>query len=122
MSDLKKIDLKQVTDAILKAAYGTIKTLQTAVETAEMIAKITADVIETLRENGILVEATPAGETRAITAESKIAHMACQIVLQNMATQAIEPEPELDEVELIYVSEALEEGAEEIPTKKRGKK
>lgn len=121
MSDLRKIDVQQVTDAILKAAYGTVKTLQTAMETAQLIAKITADVIETLRENGIIVEA-PATDTRAITSESKIAHMACQIVLQNMATQAIEPEPELDEVELIYVSEALDEGAEMIPQKKRGKK
>lgn len=86
MSDLiKEIKMQDVVDAIMQAAYGTVKVMQSALETAQLIAKITADVVETLRDAGIIIDRTPepvpATNTRAVSAESKIAHMACLLLM-----------------------------------------
>lgn len=122
----RKIDAEKVFEAILKAATGTIKAMTSTLEAAKTVALITYDVLDTLKENGVIVEkpmdTTPETNTRAVSAESKIAHMACQIIISSLPTQAIEVEPEPED-SLIYVSEGedVKDGIEETP-KKRGKK
>ena len=85
MSDLKEIKMQDVVDAVMQAAYGTVKVMQSALEAAQLIAKITTDVIETLREAGIIIDRTPepipATNARSVSAESKIAHMACLLLM-----------------------------------------
>lgn len=124
----RKIDAQKVSEAIMKAATGTIKVMTSTLEAAKTVAIITHDVLETLKKNGVIVEkpvdTTPATNTREISAESKIAHMACQIIMSDLPTQVIESEPEpAADIDLIYVREGedLEEGVEDAP-KKRGKK
>ena len=117
--DLKEIKMQDVVDAVMQAAYGAVKVMQSALEAAQLIAKITADVVETLREAGIMIDRTPeplpATNTRVISAESKIAHMAVKIIIQCMQAEPEQPE---------LVSFADEFEQEEINTKRarrRGK-
>lgn len=99
MSDIKEIKMQDVVDAVMQAAYGTVKIMQSALDAAQLIAKITTDVIETLREAGIMIDRTPeplpATNTRAISAESKIAHMACLLLMAEPPTVE-KGEPEID--------------------------
>lgn len=107
MSDLiKEIKMQDVVNAVMQAAYGTVKVMQNALEAAQLIAKITADVVETLREAGIIINRTPepvpATNTRAVSPESKIAHMACLLLMAEPPTVeksedlSSEGEPEID--------------------------
>ena len=123
----RKIDAEKVFQAIMQAATGTIKAMTNTLEAAKTIAIITHDVLETLKENGVIVDrpvdTTPATNTREISAESKIAFMACQIIMFSLPAEVIEPaEPVLD-IDLTYANEgeSAEEGIEDAP-KKRGKK
>ena len=123
----RKIDAQKVFEAIMQAATGTIKAMTSTLEAAKTIAIITHDVLETLKENGVIVDrpvdTTPATNTREISAESKIAFMACQIIMFSLPAEVIEPaEPVLD-IDLTYANEgeSAEEGIEDAP-KKRGKK
>ena len=125
----RKIDAQKVFEAIMQAATGTIKAMTSTLEAAKTIAIITHDVLETLKENGVIVDrpvdTTPATNTREISAESKIAFMACQIIMSSLPTEIIESEEPPTEPEVIYVSEGedTQEGIEEEDApKKRGKK
>ena len=129
-ANTRKIDTEKVFEAILKAATGTIKLMTNTLETAKTVALITYDVLETLKENGVIVEPTPQPETpatntRAVSAESKIAFMACQIIMQSLPTDIVEVDEPAADIELVYVSEGedIQEGIEEEDApKKRGKK
>ena len=129
LENTRKIDVETLFNAILKAATGTIKVMSNTLDAAKTIALVTYDVLETLKENGVIVEkpidTTPATNTRAVSTESKIAFMACQIIMSSLPTEIIESEEQPTDPEVIYVSdgEDMQEGIEEEGApKKRGKK
>ena len=129
LENTRKIDVETLFNAILKAATGTIKVISNTLDAAKTIALVTYDVLETLKENGVIVEkpidTTPATNTRAVSTESKIAFMACQIIMSSLPTEIIESEEQPTDPEVIYVSdgEDMQEGIEEEGApKKRGKK
>jgi len=121
MSDSRKINTERLFEAILKAAAGTIKVMQSTMDAAKTVALITFDVLETLKENGIIVEQTkpetPATNTRAISDESRIAHMATTIIMQDFAAEELERFDSFPEI-----LEELEEHQEVKQTRRAGNK
>lgn len=82
------ISREELIDAILQAAAGTVKVMENALQIARMIAGITQEVMQTLRECGVIVEGNteeiPTGNTRSLSVESKIAHAVCKKLLTGM--------------------------------------
>lgn len=76
------IPREELIDAILQAAAGTVKVMENALQIARMIAGITQEVMQTLRECGVIVEGNteeiPTGNTRSLSVESKIAQHVCK--------------------------------------------
>lgn len=120
---MRKITAEKLFESIMRVSIGTIKVMQSTMDAAKMITVITFDVLETLKENGVIVERMPEEPTpptnvaRAISPESKIAHIATTIIMQDIAAEELERFDSFPEI-----LEELEEHQEVKQTRRAGNK
>lgn len=88
--EMQKVEREDLLTAILEAATETIQTVQNIMQAAQVAAEVTADVIQTLQQHGILIGT---GDTRDLRPSQQIAACVSRRLLTEHQHAALPEEP-----------------------------